>query len=357
MNDAPVPVSFGTLPDGRPVDAYRLANSTGMSVTVLTYGGIVQSLHVPDRHGTVANVVLGFGTLEDYVLRSPYFGAIIGRFANRIADGRFELVGVGHQLPVNEPPTSVHGGDNGFDKQLWQARPCADAQWVGVRLTYVSADGEEGYPGTLRTEVTYRLSREASTLRVDYRASTDKPTVVNLTNHSYFNLAGEGSGSVLDHEVEIRADRYLPLTADLLPTGDLAPVAGTPMDFRTPHAIGERIRSGHPQIVIARGYDHNYVLDRPGAAPGDVLPAARVRDPRSGRVLEVWTSEPGIDFYTGNFLDGSLVGTGGTSYRQGDAFALEPEHFSNSPNMPQFPTTVLRPGETYESTTEYRFLV
>ena len=357
MNDTPVPASFGTLPDGRPVDAYRLANGVGMSVTVLTYGGVVQSLDVPDRHGTAANVVLGFSALEDYVLRSPYFGAIIGRFANRIADGRFELDGVNHQLPVNEPPTSVHGGDKGFDKQLWLARPCADAQWVGVRLTYVSADGEEGYPGTLRTEVTYRLSREACTLRVDYRASTDRPTVVNLTNHSYFNLAGEGSGSVLDHEVEIRADRYLPLTADLLPTGDLVPVADTPMDFRTPRAIGERIRSGHPQLVIARGYDHNYVLDRPGAAPGDVLLAARVRDPRSGRVLEVWTSEPGIDFYTGNFLDGSLVGTGGASYRQGDAFALEPEHFSNSPNMPRFPTTVLRPGQTYASTTEYRFLV
>jgi aldose 1-epimerase len=343
------------LPDGRPVDAYRLVNTAGMSVTVLTYGGIVQSLHVPDRHGTVANVVLGFGTLEDYVLRSPYFGAVIGRFANRIADGRFELDGVGHELPVNEPPTSVHGGDHGFDKQLWRARPCADAQWVGVRLTYVSADGEEGYPGALRTEVTYRLSREACTLRVDYRASTDKPTVVNLTNHSYFNLAGEGSGSALDHEVEIRADRYLPLTPDLLPTGDLAPVAGTPMDFRTPRAIGERIRSGFPQLVIARGYDHNYVLDRPEGAPGAVLLAARVREPRSGRMLEVWTSEPGIDFYTGNFLDGSLVGTGGASYRQGDAFALEPEHFSNSPNMPQFPTTVLRPGETYASTSEYRF--
>ena len=355
MNSGPIPAPFGTLPDGHTVEAYRLSNVHGMAVTALTYGGIVTSVEVPDSRGTTGNVALGFTRLEDYLHRSPYFGAIVGRYANRIADGRFELDGVEFEVPVNDPPTSLHGGQNGFDKQLWTAQALAESEWVGVRLRYVSADGEEGYPGTLNTEVTYRVARGHNTLRVDYRATTDKLTVVNLTNHSYFNLAGEGSGSVLDHEVEIRADRYLPLSPDLLPTGELAPVAGTPMDFRTPHRIGDRIRSGFEQLVIAQGYDHNYVVDRAEGSAGEILLAARVRDPRSGRVLEVWTSEPGIDFYSGNFLDGSLVGPGGASYRQSDAFAIEPEHFSNSPNTPQFPSTQLRPGEAYTSSTEYRF--
>jgi aldose 1-epimerase len=354
MRQAPVATPYGALPDGRSVEAYQIGNDSGMGVSVLTYGGIVASLVVPDRHGVTRNVVLGFSRLEDYLERSPYFGAIIGRYANRILNGWFELDGVTYQVPINEPPTSVHGGERGFDKRLWRAQPFADEEWSGVRLGYVSPDGEEGFPGTLRTEVTYAVARD-NLLRVDYRATTDKPTVVNLTNHSYFNLAGEGSGSVLDHEVEILANHYLPLTTSQVPTGELAPVSGTPMDFRTPRRIGDRIRSGFPQLVIGHGYDHNYVVDRPEPSDRSVVLAARVREPSTGRVLEISTSEPGIDFYTGNFLDGSLVGTGGAVYRQGDAFAIEPEHFSNSPNMPQFPSTRLNPGEQFMSTTEYRF--
>jgi aldose 1-epimerase len=324
-------------------------------VELLTYGAIVHRIEVPDRAGRVLDVALGLPSLEDYVERSPYFGAVVGRFANRIADGRFTLDGTEYHVPVNEPPTSVHGGLEGFDKKLWHPEPVDEEDWLGVRLSYRSPDGEEGYPGNLSTEVTYRLARDRCSLRVDYTATTDRPTVVNLTNHSYLNLAGEGSGDVMDHVVEIAARHYLPLRSTLLPTGELAPVAGTPMDFTSPHSIGERIRDDFDQLVLARGYDHNYVLDRDGAQDGDLAFAARVTDRGSGRVLEVWTTEPGIDFYTGNFLDGSLVGRGGRTYRQGDGLALEPEHFSNSPNLPQFPSTVLRPGEHFRSATEYRF--
>ena len=326
-----------------------------MAVTVLTYGAILQTVEVADRTGAVRNVALGLSTLDDYVNRSPYFGAVVGRFANRIADGTFAIDGTTYRVPVNEPPTSVHGGPEGFDKKLWEAQPLADEAWVGLRLGHVSRDGDQGYPGTLDTQVTYRLARDRGTLRVDYAATTDRPTIVNLTNHSYFNLAGEGRGSILDHVVQIAASRYLPLQGTLLPTGALDPVAGTPLDFRRPHAIGERIRDGFDQLVLARGYDHNFVLDRQDAAEGELAFAARVTEPDSGRVLEVWTTEPGIDFYTGNFLDGSLVGPSGHSYRQGDGLAIEPEHFSNSPNLAHFPSTVLRPGEHFASTTEYRF--
>lgn len=355
MSAEPTVSPFGSLPDGRHVDAYRLTSSGGAAVTVLTYGGILQSVELPDASGVIDNVALGFARLEDYVERSPYFGAIIGRFANRIADGRFELDGQTYQLPINEPPSSVHGGHQGFDRQLWSASPVVETGWTGVRLTYVSADGEEGYPGTLSTEVTYRLARDRPTLRVDYRAETDRATVVNLTNHSYLNLGGEGSGSVLDHEVEIRAGHYLPLGRSLVPTGEVAPVAGTPMDFRTPHVIGARIRTGFDQLALAHGYDHNYLLDRDPDRAGELAFAARVRHPPSGRVLEVWTTEPAIDFYTGNLLDGSLVGTRGSTYRQSDGLAIEPEHPSNAPNVAHFPSTRLDPGQLFSSRTEYRF--
>ncbi|QWZ08619.1 galactose mutarotase [Nocardioides panacis] len=294
-----------------------MTNDVGMTVDALTYGGVLLTVEVPDRRGDVRNVVLGLPTLADYVERSPYFGAVVGRFANRIADGTFAIDGTTYQVPVNDPPTSVHGGREGFDKKVWHASPVAEEAWVGVRLGYVSPDGEEGYPGALDTEVTYRLARDRATLRVDYRATTDRPTVVNLTNHTFFNLAGEGSGSVLDHVVQIAASRYLPLTDTLLPTGELAAVAGTPLDFRAPRTIGERIRSGFDQLVLARGYDHNFVLDRESVADGELAFAVRVTEPRCGRVLEVWTTEPGVDFYTGNFLDGSLVGPSGGTYRQG----------------------------------------
>ncbi len=355
MSSGPEARPFGTLPDGRPVEVYRLTNDAGVAVEVLTLGGILHSIEVPDRAGRIANVALGLPSLEDYLDRSPYFGAVIGRFANRIADGVFEIDGTTYRAPVNEPPTSVHGGQEGFDKKLWTAEGLSDEHSVGVRLQYVSPDGEEGYPGTLDTEVTYRLALDAGVLRVDYTATTDRATIVNLTNHSYLNLAGEGSGGVLGHVLEIAASRYLPLQPNLLPTGELAPVAGTPLDFRSPHVIGERIRDGFAQLVLARGYDHNYVLDRDGASDGELAFAARVSEPNSGRQLEVWTTEPGIDVYTGNFLDGSLVGPSGRIYRQGDGLAIEPEHFSNSPNVPHFPSTILRPGERYASTTEYRF--
>jgi aldose 1-epimerase len=355
VHPLPIAEPFGELPDGRRVQAYRLANGHGMSVRLLTYGGIVASIDVPDSLGRVRNVALGFARLDDYVLASPYFGAVIGRFANRIAEGRFDIDGVTHHVAVNEAPSSVHGGAEGFDKKLWTAAPCADDSCVGVRLRYISVAGEEGFPGTLQADVTYRLAQDTNTLRIDYRATTDGATVVNLTNHSYINLAGEGSGSVLDHVLQVDADHYLPLRPDLIPTGEVAPVVGTPMDFRSPHRIGDRIRIGTPQLVTARGYDHNYVLTQPGDWGSGVRFAARLRDPGSGRTLEVWTCEPAVDVYSGNFLDGTLVGTSGAVYRQSDAIAIEPEHVSNSPNIAHMPSTVLRPGEVYESCTEYRF--
>lgn len=348
-----VAAPFGTLPDGRQVDAYRLSNDHGMSVTVLTYGGILQSVEVPDAIGHARNVALGFRRLEDYLPNTAYFGAIIGRVASRIANGTFVLDGIRYSLPVNAPPTSLHGGQHGFHTKLWAATPETDVHSVALKLHRASPDAEEGYPGTLDTTVVYRLLAGSNTLRVEYQATTDAPTIVNLTNHSYFNLRGEGQGTVLDHEVQIFADSYLPIGRDLIPTGEVDGVGGTPLDFRTPHRIGERIREGFDQLLLAQGYDHNYVLgDTDRGAPRR---AARVLEPVSRRVLEVWTTEPGIDFYTGNFLDGTLVGTSGSIYRQSDGFAIEPEHFSDSPNQPQFPSIVLRPGQLYDSRSEFRF--
>lgn len=338
---------------GNAVERYTLTNSHCMVVKILTYGGIVQSLGVPDRDGRVGDVVLGFDTLKDYVQNnSPYFGAVIGRYANRIAGGKFTLDGVTYHLPTNDGPNTLHGGTKGFDKRIWEAREISGSDTVGLELRYTSPDGEQGFPGTLETRVVYTLT-EKNELRIDYHATTSEPTVVNLTNHSYFNLQGEGTSTIYDHELQINADRYTPVDATFIPIGKLTSVADTPFDFREPKSIGEDIRDGHPQIVRGHGFDHNFVLNR--RSVGGLVPAARVEDPNSGRVLEVATTEPGVQFYSGNFLDGTLVGTSGRVYRQSDGFALETQHFPDSPNQPQFPSTVLRPGERFHSTTVFRF--
>jgi aldose 1-epimerase len=340
---------FGAMPDGAVVDGYTLLGAGGMEVRLLTYGGAIQSLEVPDRHGQRANVTLGFATLAGYLdPANPYFGCITGRYANRINGGRFTLDGRTHRLAVNQPPNHLHGGEAGFDKRVWQAEV---VDGLGVRFRYASPDGEEHYPGRLETTVTYTVD-DGNALRVRYQATTDAPTVVNLTNHAYWNLAGEGSGDVYGHELLLRAGAYTPVGPTMIPTGAVEPVAGTPMDFTRPTRIGERLRDGFEQLRFGRGYDHNWVVDRDG--PGLEL-AARLRDPGSGRVLEVLTTEPGMQFYSGNFLDGSLVGTSGRTYRQGDGLALETQHFPDSPNHSSFPSTVLRPGERYDTTTVYRF--
>jgi len=346
-------VPWGTV-GGQPVDLYTLTNSKRMTVKITNYGGIIQSIDVPDRRGHRANVALGFDNLDDYVTSSPYFGCITGRYANRIANGRFTLDGVDYQLAQNNGVNHLHGGNVGFDKRVWAARTVKRRDSVALVLTYTSPAGEENYPGTLEVEVTYTLT-DRNEIRMDYRATTDAATIVNLTNHTYFNLAGEGSGTIEDHVLELEARRYTPVDATLIPTGEIAPVARTPFDFTRPTAIGERIRDAHPQIVIGQGYDHNFVLDRRSPQDRSMKLAARVSEPRGGRVLEILTTEPGIQFYSGNFLDGTLVGTSGRVYRQTDGFALETQHYPDSPNQPNFPSTVLRPGNEYRTTTVYRF--
>ncbi len=342
---------YGKTPDGVPVDLYTLSNQNGLEVSITNYGGIIVSLKAPDRNGKSEDVVLGLPSLDGYLKGHPYFGAIVGRYGNRIANGRFTLNGVEYKLAVNNGPNSLHGGLKGFDKVVWQAREVTGPRGSGVELSYVSKDGEEGYPGTLTAQVTYTLTPDGE-LVIDYSASTDKDTVLNITNHSYFNLAGEGSGDILGHQVKIYAGRFTPVDKTLIPTGELRSVKGTPFDFTQPTAVGARINQDDEQLKFGNGYDHNFVLTGGG---GKLAPAAEVYEPRSGRLLEVSTTEPGVQFYTGNFLDGSIRGKKGVAYAFRSGLCLETQHFPDSPNKPSFPSTVLRAGETYRSTTVFRF--
>lgn len=345
---------FGTTEDGEEVELYTLTNANGMVVTVMTYGGIVQEVLVPDRDGNLANVTLGFETLDGYLAGNPYFGTLTGRYANRIARGTFTLEGVTYRLALNNGENTLHGGLVGFDKVVWEAEDTSGPDGPAITLSRTSPDGEEGYPGNLTVEVTYTLT-DANELRFDYHATTDAATIVNLTNHSYWNLAGDGAGSIDGHMLQINASSYTPVDATLIPTGEIAPVADTPFDFTTPHAIGERIRDDDEQLKLGRGYDHNFVLDRSGADDESMIVAAVLSDPSSGRVLTISTTEPGIQFYSGNFLDGTVYGAAGKAYRQGDGLALETQHYPDSPNHPDFPSTELRPGEAYVTSTVYAF--
>ncbi|MCL5005116.1 MAG: galactose mutarotase [Acidobacteria bacterium] len=341
---------FGKMPDGQEINLYTLTNSNGIQAGITNYGGKVVSLLVPDRRGILADVVLGFDRLAPYLGNEPHFGALIGRFANRIAGGRFTLEGVEYQLPLNRPSYTLHGGMEGFDRKVWTPRELP-GNLPALELTYLSPDGEEGFPGNLTAKTVYTLT-DANELRLDYTATTDKTTVVNLTNHSYFNLAGHGSGDILGHVMMINADRLTPTNSDQIPTGEIRSVEGTPLDFRKPTAIGARINQDDPQLKYGRGYDHNFVINRKGA--GLVL-AARVVEPESGRVLEVLTTQPGVQLYTGNFLDGSHRGKEGKIYNYRCAFCLETQHFPDSPNHPNFPSAVLKPGEIYQETAIFRF--
>jgi aldose 1-epimerase len=345
--------TFGTMPDGRPVEAVVLTNAHGLSARVIAYGASVQSLSVPDRDGHFADIVLGYPSLKGYLDKPQYFGATVGRYANRIAKGRFVLDGHTYQVPVNDGPNSLHGGTRGFDKVLWTVTAVShDADKASVTLTYVSPDGDMGYPGTLSVSAQYTLDGNDQ-LSIRYRATTDRPTLVNLSNHTYWNLAGEGSGSVMDQRLTIAADAYLPIDATSIPTGELRKVGGTPFDFRQAKPIGRDIRTADPQLLNGRGYDHNWVVSRaPVAAPRMV---ARVEDPKSGRVLTLSTDQPGLQFYSGNFLDGTTVGTGGHVYRQGDAFVLEPQLYPDTPNHPAFGSARLDPGHAYGNLIVYRF--
>jgi aldose 1-epimerase len=347
---------FGTMPDGSEVDKHKLMSADRMEVSILTYGGIVQSILVPDKSGKLVDVVLGFDKLEDYLRPNPYFGAIIGRYGNRIAKGRFTLNGKQYQIPTNDGPNALHGGPEGFDKKLWQATPIKDSNWVGVELTYLSPDGEMGFPGNLAVTVRYTINND-SELRIQYSAVTDKETIINLTNHTYFNLAGAGNGTVLEEVALINADRFTPVDQVLIPTGELQDVKGTPLDFTTPTSIGANIRNNNPQLKYAEpkegGYDFNWMLNLPGDLE---TVAARVTDPASGRTVEMYTTEPGVQFYSGNFLNGTLKGKQGLTYAHWGGFTLEAQHYPDSTSHAQFPRTELSPGEKYLQTTVYKFL-
>jgi aldose 1-epimerase len=343
--------SFGKTGDGRPVDLYTLTNSQGMEVRAMTYGGIIVSLRVPDKTGKFDDVVLGHDSLDGYLVNPPYFGVIVGRYANRIGNATFTLDGVKYTLAKNNGPNSLHGGVNGFNKQVWEAKTIKDPTGVGVTFSYTSKDGEEGYPGNLKVEVTYVLTDE-NQLVIDYEATTDKATPLNLSQHSYFNLAGEGSGDILGHHLTLNADRFTPVDKTLIPTGEIRSVQGTPLDFTKSTAIGARINDDYDQLVVGRGYDHNFVINRKDDSP---TLAARVHEPTSGRVLEVFTTEPAVQFYSGNFLDGTITGKHGHVYKQRNGFCLETQHYPDSPNHPDFPSTILRPGATFHSQTIFKF--
>ena len=343
--------SYGKMPDGTPVDLYLLTNANGMEAHLTAYGGTLVSLTAPDRHGAFTDVVLGMDTLDGCRSQTAWFGALIGRYGNRIGAAKFTLEGKTYQLPVNDGPNTLHGGPRGFGKQLWQVREVASSEGPAVEFSYVSKDGEEGFPGTLTAKVIYTLTNK-NELKIDYTATTDKPTVVNLTNHAYFNLKGAGVGDILAHEVMIDASRFTPVDATLIPTGELRAVKGTPFDFTKATAIGARIDANDQQLNFGKGYDHNWVLDKTGAG---LTKAAEVYEPTTGRVMQVWTTEPALQFYTGNFLDGSLRGKGGKVYQRRGAFCMETQHYPDSPNHPAFPSTELKPGTTYHTTTVYSF--
>ena len=341
--------AFGKAGDGIPVEVFTLTNKAGVEIKAISFGAIITSIRVPDRGGALADVALGFDSLDGYLKEHPFFGAVVGRYGNRIGKASFTLDGKTYKLAANNGPNHLHGGVRGFDKYLWTAEVLKGV--TGVAFTRTSPDGEEGYPGTVQARVSYVLS-DAHELSIEYRATTDKATPINLTQHTYFNLAGHNAGSIVDHELTLAADRYTPVDSTLIPTGELASVAGTPLDFRQPARIGARIDDPHQQIRFGMGYDHNWVINR----KGDGLQlAARVYEPKSGRTLEVQTTEPGVQFYTGNFLDGTLKGKGGAVYNRRNGMCLETQHYPDSPNQPAFPSTIVKPGQTYRSQTVWRF--
>jgi len=337
------------------IKLYTLTNASGMTVKVTNYGAIITSIIVPDRNGKMADVALGYNCVEDYMnaVDKPYFGAVVGRYGNRIAKGQFTLDGETYTLAVNNGDNHLHGGIIGFDKVVWDAKPIAGKGWSGLALTYLAKDKEEGYPGNLEVRVIYKLT-DQNELRIEYHATTDKATPVNLTQHTYYNLKGEGNGTILDHELMIDAKKYTPVDEGLIPTGELVPVRGTPFDFTSPKPIGRDIGQDDQQLKFGLGYDHNFVLDK-GGHDGAMTLAARVYEPTSGRVLEVRTTQPGVQFYCGNFLDGRLKGKSGKTYVHRGGLCLETQHFPDSPNQPNFPSTILRPGDEYNTTTTLRF--
>ena len=343
--------AWGKTKAGEPVELYTLTNVKGHSVAITTLGAIVVSVKVPDKAGVLGDVVLGFDSLDGYLGPHPFFGAVAGRYGNRIGNASFAIDGQTYTLAKNDGQNTLHGGRKGFDKYVWKARPVTSTGGITVVLTHISPDGDEGFPGTLTATVTYTWTNDDE-LKIHYHATTDKPTVVNLTNHSYFNLAGAGNGSILDQQMQIFADKFTPVAKGLIPTGELRPVADTPFDFLKGTAIGSRIDADDEQLKLGGGYDHNFVVN--GAA-GTLRPAAHVVDPASGRTLDLSTSEPGVQFYTGNFLDGSIKGKDGKTYSKRAGFCLETQHFPDSPNKPKFPSTVLRPSQRYDTTTVYRF--